>query len=141
MDYLNGKIAIESVKGNFGMDFDHLAWLEILKLAFSNGWNPSGRDSYEEITSDYQVGEFPVITEKDAYALKEILEKLEKESMERICRETGEVNFTKAYKKALEEMPWLFPHHEYTDLCELLSFGECYIRTEHSKGSYRYSLG
>ena len=121
MDYLNGKIAIESVNCPYGLDFDHIEWINILKIALFNGWDPSGRDPDKEISSDCQVGEFPVITEMDAYSLMEILEKVAKESMESIYRETEEEDFTKAMKKASEEMPWVIPYYDFDDLCELFA--------------------
>ena len=97
-DYLNGRIAIESVNGGYGLDFDFINWMHLIHEALLNGWKPVGRDSDSEM-GNKEIGNFPVITKQDASTLSVALEISKAKLMLRLMQETNEMDFSKASNK------------------------------------------
>lgn len=123
-DYLNGTIAIESINGGYGLDFDFMDWIYFLSEAWSNGWNPVGIDPDNEMVFELQ-GNFPVITDQDAFSLLAALQISRDALVEKLFRETNETNFSSALKK---DFGTACRFYQFTDLIELLGYGECYLR-------------
>lgn len=128
-DYLNGRIAIESVNGGYGLDLDFMDFIYFLHEAFSNGWKPVGRDPDNEMV-DEQLGNFPVITDQDALSLVDALQISQEKLAQRLLQETGETNLSRASNKNFGLSLWIF---QFEDLIDLLSFGQCYLRAVHEE--------
>jgi hypothetical protein len=128
-DYLNGRIAIESVNGGYGLDFDFINWMHLIHEALLNGWKPVGRDSDSEMGYK-EIGNFPVITKQDASTLSVALEISKAKLMLRLMQETNEMDFSKASNK---NFGLSYRIAQLDDLLELLEHGECYLRAVHEE--------